>query len=177
MQVSKPRLHVEADLHARRRRRPRSPCPRRGSCRRSLALAHEPMSSSSSQWMTSARMKPRCRSVWMTPGALGGLGAGPERPRPALLLAGGEEGAQAEQVVGGADHAGQRALAEAEGLEHLGPLVVGELDGLGLELHAHAEHLAVAPRPSSAAHRGLELGDARRARPRRRSPRPAPACW
>ena len=83
------------------------------------------MSSSSSQWMTSARMKPRSKSVWMTPAHCGRLPAGPERPGPALLLAGGEERAQAEQVVGGVDEPGQRALAEAQGLEHLGPLARG----------------------------------------------------
>src|SRR5688500_7081170 len=36
-------------------------------------------------------------------GALRRLGAGPERPRPALLLPGGEERAPAEQAVGRAD--------------------------------------------------------------------------
>ena len=51
-------------------------------------------------------------------------------------------------MVGGAHEAGQRALAEAERLEHLGPLVVVELRGLGLELHAHADHLGAIARPA-----------------------------
>ena len=77
-------------------------------------------------------------------GALGRRRAVVERPRPGLLVAGGEERAQPEQVVGAADHPEQRALAEPEALEHLGPLG-GVLDGrrLGLELDAHADHLDV----------------------------------
>ena len=47
------------------------------------------------------------------PAHCGRLVAGAERPRPRLLLAGGEEGAQAEQLVGGVEEARQRALAEA----------------------------------------------------------------
>ena len=120
-------------------------------------------SSSSSQWITSARMKPRWKSVWMRPAHCGRLRAGVERPGPGLLLAGGEERAQAEQVVGGADHAEQRALAEPEALEHLGPL--GRVDDgrrLGLELHAHADDLDVVAgrRRTRRATRCLDLGDA-----------------
>ena len=78
------------------------------------------------------------------PGALRRRRAVAERPRPRLLVAGREERAQAEQVVGAAHHAEQRALAEAEAFEHLGPLGrVGDRRRLGLELHAHADHFHV----------------------------------
>ena len=71
-------------------------------------------------------------------------GAGVERPRPRLLVARREERAQPEQVVGAAHHAEQRALAEPEALEHLGPLGgVDDRRRLGLQLHAHADHLDV----------------------------------
>ena len=81
------------------------------------------------------------------PGALRRRRALVERPRPRLLVAGREERAQTEQVVGAADHPEQRAFAEPEALEHLRPL--GRvLDGgrLGLELHAHADDLDVVAR-------------------------------
>src|SRR5690606_18954082 len=71
-------------------------------------------------------------------GAAGRLPAGAEGPGPRLLLARGEERAQAEEVVGGAHEAGQRTLAQAERLEHLGPILERQLVGLGLELDAHA---------------------------------------
>src|SRR5579864_8788568 len=67
-------------------------------------------------------------------GALRCLGAGAERPRPALLVAGGEERPPAEHGVGGLRHAGQGALAEAEPFQQLGALGRGELGGFGLEL-------------------------------------------
>jgi hypothetical protein len=66
-------------------------------------------------------MKPFSKSVWMTPAHCG-----------AVLLAGGEEGAQAEQVVGGVHEPRQRALPQSEGLQHLPPLVDVELRRLGL---------------------------------------------
>ena len=83
-------------------------------------------------------------------GALGCLGTGTERPRTGLLLAGREVGAQTEQVVRAADHGGQCAVAEPECLQHL--LAVGfvQLRGLGLDLHAHADHLDVGGDPGRA---------------------------
>ena len=125
----------------------------------SLALFHDPRSSNSSQWMTSARMKPALQVGVDHARALGRLRAGAERPGPRLLVAGREEGAQAEQVVRRARDARERAVAEAESEEHLGPFVGLELRGLRFELHAHAEHL-----------RDLaELGGDRRDHRRRRS--------
>ena len=58
--------------------------------------------------------------------ALGRLGAGAERPRPALLVAGGEERAPA-RAAGTRARArrGHDALADAEVLEHLGALRAG----------------------------------------------------
>ena len=89
-------------------------------------------------------MKPRWKSVWMRPAHCGAVEPVVERPRPRLLVARGEERAQAEQVVRAAHHPEQRALAEPEAFEHLGPLG-GVLDRrrLGLELHAHADDLDV----------------------------------
>src|SRR5579875_3950992 len=78
------------------------------------------------------------------PGALGGLGAGPEGPRPALLVPGGEERAPTEQVVGGPRHPGEGAFTQAEAFEQLGALAGRQLGRFGLELHADAEHVAVA---------------------------------
>src|SRR5205823_2055241 len=73
--------------------------------------------------------------------AFGGLGARPERPRPALFVAGREEGPPAEQVVGGSGHARQGPLAEAEAFQQFGAFVLGHLGGLGLQLDAHTQHL------------------------------------
>ena len=50
------------------------------------------------------------------------------------------------------------ALAEAEGVEHLGALVAGELGGFGFELHAHADHLG--PLAKLGLHWSDHLGDA-----------------
>ena len=107
-------------------------------------------------------MKPRWKSVWIRPAHSGALRAGVERPRPGLLVAGRQERAQPEQVVGAADHAEQRAFAEPEALEHLGPLDrVDDRRRLGLELHAHADDFdVVAGGGELVAHPLLDLGDA-----------------
>ena len=67
-------------------------------------------------------------------------------------------------MVRAADHAEQRALAETEAFEHLGPLDrVGDGRGLGLELDAHPDHLdVVARRCELVAHTLLDLGDVSR---------------
>ena len=70
----------------------------------SLAFAQEPYPSSSSQRMHSALMKPRWKSVWITPAH---SRAGPEGP-PARTCRPWQEGAPAEQGVGGVHQAGQR---------------------------------------------------------------------
>ena len=106
-------------------------------------------------------MKPRWKSVWMRPAHCGAVEPSKNVHARLSLSPGGEERAQAEQVVGAAHHAEQRALAEPEALEHLGPLV-GVLDGrgLGLELHAHADDLdLVAGLGELGGDAGLGLGD------------------
>src|SRR5581483_8239608 len=50
------------------------------------------------------------------PGTLGGFGPGPERPGPALLVAGGEERAPAQQPVGRLRHTRQRARSQPQAL-------------------------------------------------------------
>ena len=72
---------------------------------------------------------------------LGGTGTGAERPRARLRVAGSEERAPPEQVVRGACHPGQGALAEAQAVEQFGALVDRELGGFRFQLHAHAQHL------------------------------------
>src|SRR4051812_20951021 len=66
-------------------------------------------------------------------GTLRRTGAGPERPRPALLVARREEGPPTQQVLGGPGHARESALAQAQPVEELGPLVGCQLGRLGLE--------------------------------------------
>ena len=59
-------------------------------------------------------MKPRSKSEWMTPAALRRGVAGVDRPGAHFLLAGGEVGPQAEQVIGGADQRADAALLHAQ---------------------------------------------------------------
>ena len=56
--------------------------------------------------MVSARMKPRSKSVWISPAASGALAPLCDGPGARFLGAGGEEGDQAEQLVAGADDRG-----------------------------------------------------------------------
>ena len=118
---------------------------------RSLALVHEPISSSSSQWITSARMKPRCRSEWITPAHSGALA--PARNvhardslspvvrnvrRPSRWYA-----ARATRGTAPSPRPRPSSIsARALGVE---------LRRLRLELHAHAEHVDAArpPAPTS----------------------------
>ena len=71
--------------------------------------------------------------------ALGSPGAGAERPRARLLVAGGQERASPEQVVRRPHDPRKRPLAQPEPLEELGSLRRVELGRLRLELHADAE--------------------------------------
>ena len=87
--------------------------------------------------MTSARMKPCSKSVWMTPGRLRRRRALRDRPRAHFLLARREIRVQAEQIVSGADQAVEPRLGHAHvGEEHL--LVLGVEVG-DLRLHRRAD--------------------------------------
>ena len=61
-------------------------------------------------------------------------------------------------MVGGPHEDRQRPLAQAQALEHLDPVGLGQQGGLGLQLHAHADDLG-APTIGSGA---LQFGDHRR---------------
>ena len=80
----------------------------------SRTAASLPRRIESSQSKTSALMKPRSKSVWMTPGGLGRLRALVEGPGAALLLAHGEVGLQARA-------AGSRRAPPCAGRARTGP--------------------------------------------------------
>src|SRR5918998_965478 len=97
----------------------------------SLALAQEPKPSSSSQRMHSALMNPRWKSVWMTPAHSGALApARNVQARDSL-----------SPVVRKVRRRGRGALADAHGLQHLGPVLRRQASGLGLHLHADGKDL------------------------------------
>ena len=92
-------------------------------------------------------------------GRLDGGGARPDGPRPRLLGPGREETAQTEAVVGGPDQRREGPLAEAQLLEHVGPLGLVELGRLRLELDARRHDLGVAASDSAQRlHAGPGLG-------------------
>ena len=64
-------------------------------------------------------------------GGLGGLGALPDGPGPALVLAGGEVGDEAQQGVAGLDEPVQAGLGDAQVLQEHGLLVRLQLGDLG----------------------------------------------
>ena len=114
-----------------------------------MALFQEPMSSSSSQRMTSARMNPRCRSEWITPAHSGPWRRrGTSRPgspcRPSRNVRSPSRWCRAHE-------AGQRPFAEAEAFEKLCPLG-------GIETRASASSCTHSPSNSGAA--GQLFGDA-----------------
>src|SRR5436305_12091961 len=77
-------------------------------------------------------------------GGLQGGGAAGDRPRHRLLaLAGGEEGDQLEQVVGGADQARQARALDAVALAHFRRFGRVELGQLGLDPGADRDHAGV----------------------------------
>src|SRR5207248_1375702 len=58
-----------------------------------------------------------------------------------LLVTGGEERTQPEQVMGGARDTRQHSFAQTEAFEQLGALFRHQLRGFGFELHTHTENL------------------------------------
>ena len=65
-------------------------------------------------------MKPRSKSVWMTPAAAGPSSLA-DRPGAGFLLAGGEVGAEAEEVVDGADEVGDADCFDAHAVRNSAP--------------------------------------------------------
>ena len=78
-------------------------------------------------------------------GRLGRLGAACDRPGARFLGAGGEEGDQAEQLVAGADDAGEAGLLEAEVGEE-GVAVLGGKVAISASI---AAEMTTAPAPSA----------------------------
>ena len=99
-----------------------------------FAAAIEPAAIRSAKETISALMKPRSKSVWMTPAALRGGVALVDRPGPGLLRPGGQVGLQAEGVEAGAGQRVQARLVLADRLQQLHGGLVVELEQLGLDL-------------------------------------------
>ena len=74
-------------------------------------------------------------------GRLGGLGAVGDGPGAALILAGGEEGDEAQQGVAGFDEPVQAGFLDAQVLQEHGLLLPVQLGDLGLQLGAHGDDL------------------------------------
>ena len=74
-------------------------------------------SDSSSHWIVSARMKPRWKSVWITPAASGAVEPA-RKVQARILLPGGEIRAQTEHVVRRCQERRHGTVAETECLEH-----------------------------------------------------------
>ena len=111
--------------------------------------------------MTSARMKPRWMSVWIRPAHSGAFD--PARNvqarvslSPVVRNVRRPSRWYAERTI-----RNRAPSPEPEALEHLGALVgIDDRRRLGLELHAHADHLdVVAGRRELGAHALLDLGD------------------
>ena len=75
------------------------------------------------------------------PRRLGGLGAPGDGPGPALVLAAGEVGDEAQQGVAGLHQPVQAALADAQVLQEHGLLLALQLGDLRLQLGAHGDDL------------------------------------
>ena len=87
-------------------------------------------------------MKPRWKSVWMTPAASGAVAPLRDRPGAGLLGTGGQVGLQAEGVEADPGQHLEAGLVDAHLGEHLaGLVVVVELDQLGLELRVEEDRL------------------------------------
>ena len=137
--MSRRRSHVEADLEHVAVVRPRSPCPRRAACRRSRALDHEPISSSSSQSMTSARMNPRCRSEWITPAHSGALAPARNVHARDSLSPVVRNVRRPSRWYAACATVCERRLAEAVHLAHLGAVVGRARGDLGLDVDRHRD--------------------------------------
>ena len=83
--------------------------------------------------MVSARMKPRSKSLWISPAACGPLAPFLDGPGARFLGADGEEGDEVEQVVAGADDAREAGLVETHFLEEDEPLVHVHRHEVGLD--------------------------------------------
>ena len=99
----------------------------------------------SSHQITSALMKPRSKSVWMTPARLRRLAAPLDGPGATLVLAGGEEGDQVEQLVSGADHRVQARLLQPQRLEEGRPIRRVQRGDLRLDRRADHHHRRALP--------------------------------
>ena len=104
-------------------------------------------------------MKPFSKSEWMTPAACGRGVAGVDRPGARFLLAGGEVGAQAEQVVGRADERRHARVRDAEVGEVLARLGVRQLGELGLDLRGDDDRLGAEVRLGVLADRRRRAGE------------------
>ena len=119
--------------------------PSRRSVPLARAAASEPAASSASQRMVSARMKWCSRSEWIAPAACGALEPTRNRPGAALVLAGGEEADQPQQLVALADQPHQAALVQPVAGQELRGLLVVHLRQLGLHLAADGRGAGVGP--------------------------------
>ena len=88
-------------------------------------------------------MKPFCRSVWISPAASGAVA--PRRTVQArhFVRPDGEEGLQAQQVVGQADHAVQAGFFDAVFLQESRGVLGRQLGNIHLQLALQRHHLAV----------------------------------
>ena len=90
--------------------------------------------------VTSARMKPFSKSVWMTPAACGAVSPDVDRPRADLLRADGEVRLQAQQPVAGVDDAVEARLVQPQVGEEHRLVVAVEIGDLGFQRRADRDH-------------------------------------
>ena len=92
--------------------------------------------------MTSARMKPRSKSVWITPAACGAVDARAHGPGAHFLRTRGEIGLQSQQFVGGADDAIKSGLLKPQLAQELGAVRLLQLRDLRFDGGADRYRLA-----------------------------------
>ena len=117
-----------------------------------LRLRHRAGLDQSANEMTSALMKPRSKSVWMTPAACGAFQPFVDRPGARLLGPGGEVGLQAERVEADAGELVEARLVLAGRREQLRGVLGVEVDELRLDLGVRGS-------ASAGATSARELGD------------------